>query len=194
MICKKELCLIRTGERTHSDFLILVDERENNFQNFLIFRRKDQLKNTYGNYKYVLSLVGILGAFSLSGINTAVIQSVAQGYEGALAQGFRLNLKYSAGIIGLSLALAFVTGNMFLGLFGSDVGIRLAAGDLEGLVALGGGPFGPAGRPMGGYVSLPAAWRGKPAKNTTWVAKALDHVGAMPPKAPKGRKGPARGR
>ena len=89
---------------------------------------------------------------------------------------------------------AFVNGNMFLALFGSDVGIRLAAGDVEGLVALGGGPFGPAGRPMGGYVSLPAAWRDKPAKNTKWVAKALNHVGAMPPKASKARKSTARGR
>jgi TfoX/Sxy family transcriptional regulator of competence genes len=92
---------------------------------------------------------------------------------------------------------AFVNGNMFLGLFGADVGVRLADGDLEDLVALGGGPFGPAGRAMGGYVSLPTAWRGKPAKNTTWAAKALDHVGALPPKtakAPKVRKGAGSGR
>lgn len=76
---------------------------------------------------------------------------------------------------------AFVNGNMFLGLFGSDVGLRLAASDLDGLTALGGGPFGPAGRPMGGYVSLPA-WRGKPAMNTTWVGKALEHAARCLPK------------
>ena len=85
----------------------------------------------------------------------------------------RVQIKPMFGNVG-----AFVSGNMFLGLFGSDVGVRLAATDLEGLLAFGGGPFGPAGRPMGEYASLPTAWRGKPAKNTTWVAKALDHVGA----------------
>ena len=80
---------------------------------------------------------------------------------------------------------AFVNGNMFMGLFGPDVGIRLPATEAEELLALGGGPFGPTGRPMRGYVSLPTAWRGKAAKNTAWVTRALDHVGGLPPKTPK---------
>jgi hypothetical protein len=36
---------------------------------------------------------------------------------------------------------------------------------------------------MGGYVTLPADW--KPAKAKPWIAKALEHVGAMPPKKKK---------
>ena len=38
---------------------------------------------------------------------------------------------------------------------------------------------------MGGYVSLPPAIIGT-AEGGRWVAAALDHVAALPPKAPKG--------
>ena len=52
---------------------------------------------------------------------------------------------------------AFVHGNMFAGLFGSSVGVRLAEPDAAVLSAVdGAGPFGPAERPMGGYLSLPS--------------------------------------
>ena len=51
---------------------------------------------------------------------------------------------------------AFVHGNMFAGLFGSAVGVKLAEPDAAELSAVdGAGPFGPAERPMGGYLSLP---------------------------------------
>jgi hypothetical protein len=56
----------------------------------------------------------------------------------------------------------FVNGDMFAGLFGSDVGVRLAPADQAELTARGGGPFGPPERPMGGYVGPPAAWRDRP--------------------------------
>ncbi len=51
---------------------------------------------------------------------------------------------------------AFVHGTRFAGLFGSAVGVRLAGPDAAELSAVEGtGPFGPAERPMGGYLSLP---------------------------------------
>jgi len=82
---------------------------------------------------------------------------------------------------------AFVNGNMFMGLFGADVGVRLAPADLAELQAVeGAAPFGPAERPMGGYVSLPASFRGQ-SSTQTWVARALEYVAAMPPKAVKAR-------
>lgn len=81
---------------------------------------------------------------------------------------------------------AFVNGNMFLGLFAADVGVKLDdAGRAELLAEDGAGPFGPAERPMGGYVSLPPAWRSSPGHAAGWVDRALAHVGAMPPKQPK---------
>jgi TfoX/Sxy family transcriptional regulator of competence genes len=79
----------------------------------------------------------------------------------------------------------FVNGNMFVGLFGSDVGVKLADADRERLLAEGGGPFGPVERPMGGYVSLPASWRADPARGVSWAERALAHVAMLPPKAPK---------
>jgi len=80
---------------------------------------------------------------------------------------------------------AFVNGNMFMGLFGSAIGVKLARGDAAALGEIeGAGPFGPAERPMGGYVTLPPALVGTP-DGDRWTAAALAHVGAMPPKAPK---------
>jgi TfoX/Sxy family transcriptional regulator of competence genes len=79
----------------------------------------------------------------------------------------------------------FVNGNMFAGLFGSDVGVKLGDADRDQLLADGGGPFGPAERPMGGYVSLPGAWRDDPAKAVFWAERALAYVATLPPKAAK---------
>ncbi|HSR84928.1 MAG TPA: TfoX/Sxy family protein [Streptosporangiaceae bacterium] len=86
---------------------------------------------------------------------------------------------------------AFVHGNMFAGLFGAAVGVRLADADRDELAAIGGsGPFGPAERPMGGYLSLPASWRDDPGRSADWVDRALAHVAAMPPKKAKAKATP----
>lgn len=84
---------------------------------------------------------------------------------------------------------AFVHGNMFAGLFGTSVGVKLDDAGLAELTAIdGSGPFGPAGRPMGGYISLPEGWRATPDVAAQWVERALAHVGSLPPKAPKAPK------
>ena len=81
---------------------------------------------------------------------------------------------------------AFVHGNMFAGLFGPAVGVRLDDAAREELESVDGtGPFGPAERPMGGYTSLPGAWRDSPDLAASWVERALAHVAAMPPKVKK---------
>jgi TfoX N-terminal domain len=80
---------------------------------------------------------------------------------------------------------AFVNGNMFMGLFGSSIGVKLAPADAERLRAEGGGPFGPEERPMSGWVTLPPAIIGT-TDGGRWVAAALDHIATLPPKAPKG--------
>jgi TfoX/Sxy family transcriptional regulator of competence genes len=82
---------------------------------------------------------------------------------------------------------AFVNGNMFAGLFGSDVGVKLDPAGLEELRALpGSGPFGPEQRPMGGYLSLPRGLSDE--ERTAWVDRARDHVATLPPKVKKPRK------
>jgi O-antigen/teichoic acid export membrane protein len=83
-------------------------------------------KEIYGNYKYILSLASILGAFSLTGISSAVLQAVSRGYEGALRQGFKINLRWSIFIfIGALCAGAYymVNGNASLGVSFFIIGI-----------------------------------------------------------------------
>jgi TfoX/Sxy family transcriptional regulator of competence genes len=82
---------------------------------------------------------------------------------------------------------AFVNGNMFAGLFGPDVGVKLDPEGLEELRALeGSGPFGPAERPMGGYLSLPASLSDEEA--AAWVERARAHIATLPPKVKKPKK------
>jgi TfoX/Sxy family transcriptional regulator of competence genes len=90
---------------------------------------------------------------------------------------------------------AFVNGNMFAGLFGSSVGVRLPDPERDELEAIdGSGPFGPAERPMGGYLALPAGWRASPDLAAEWVDKAHAYVGALPPKVAKPKKATGTGK
>jgi len=79
---------------------------------------------------------------------------------------------------------AFVNGNMFAGLFGEDVGVKLDADGLAELEGMpGSGPFGPAERPMKGWLSLPAELPDE--QKTAWTDRARDHIATLPPKAKK---------
>ena len=71
----------------------------------------------FGTYKFVISGAAIIGAFSLIGIGTAITQAVARGYEGALSQGTASYLKWSLGIVAMSIAISiyyFANGNSVL--------------------------------------------------------------------------------
>jgi TfoX/Sxy family transcriptional regulator of competence genes len=81
---------------------------------------------------------------------------------------------------------AFVNGNMFMGLFGPDIGVKLNQSDENRVREAGGGSFGPAERPMGGYVSLPDS--ATPGQLDDWINSALAYVASLPPKQPKARK------
>ena len=79
---------------------------------------------------------------------------------------------------------AFVNGNMFAGLFGTDVGVKLDDDVREELAGIdGSGPFGPEERPMGGYLSLPERFSDDEAR--VWMERARDYVATLPPKARK---------
>jgi len=83
---------------------------------------------------------------------------------------------------------AYVNGNMFMGLFGASIGVKLPGADQERLLAEdGAGPFGPPERPMGGYVALPHDWAKPSTQAAQWVDTSLAFVSAQPPKAPKKR-------
>ncbi len=53
-------------------------------------------KDVYGEYKYIIGIVALLSSFSLTGLSTAVFQSVASGFDGSLHEGFWENIKWSA--------------------------------------------------------------------------------------------------
>jgi TfoX/Sxy family transcriptional regulator of competence genes len=88
---------------------------------------------------------------------------------------------------------AFVNGNMFAGLFGDRVFVRLPPEARAELLAQpGAAPFAPmAGRPMTEYATLPAEWRGDPAAAQEWLRRSLEWAAALPlkeKKEPKGKK------
>jgi TfoX/Sxy family transcriptional regulator of competence genes len=84
---------------------------------------------------------------------------------------------------------AFVNGNMFAGLFGEDMFVRLSEDETAKVRKQGGRDFAPmAGRPMKGYVTVPSTWRSKPEPVKVWVKMALEQTGQMPPKAPTAKR------
>lgn len=58
----------------------------------------------YGSYKYVMSVVSIIGAFSLTGLGTTIVRKVARGDETALKRGFDRSLMWS-----IPMVLAFLS-------------------------------------------------------------------------------------
>ncbi|MCI4352555.1 MAG: TfoX/Sxy family protein [Thermoplasmata archaeon] len=86
---------------------------------------------------------------------------------------------------------AFVNGNMFMGVFGEKVFVRLSeeegrtAREREGLA-----PFEPMpGRPMRGYVVLPPKTLSDRVTARQWVSKSLTFAAGLPPKVPKRPRG-----
>jgi TfoX/Sxy family transcriptional regulator of competence genes len=80
---------------------------------------------------------------------------------------------------------AFVNGNMFCGLFGDDLVVRLPEPEIAKVKQQGGRDFEPmAGHKMGGYVRVPVDWT-KHAPASALIKRALTLARAMPPKAPK---------
>lgn len=75
-------------------------------------------RETYGKYQYLIAIFSILSIFTLPGIHTALVKSIAQGKEGTLGLAMREKIKW--GVIGSLLALAvaswyFLRGNPALG-------------------------------------------------------------------------------
>jgi TfoX/Sxy family transcriptional regulator of competence genes len=83
---------------------------------------------------------------------------------------------------------AFVNGNMFCGLFGDDLVVRLPEAEITAVKKRGGRDFEPmAGHKMGGYVMVPGDWRAKPAPAVALVKRSLAVTRAMPAKKPKSK-------
>lgn len=78
----------------------------------------------------------------------------------------------------------FVNGNMFVGIFGDELILRLPGDEIEKVKKSGGRDFEPmAGHKMGGYVVYAGAWQSKPPREL--IKSALEHARTMPAKKPK---------
>jgi TfoX/Sxy family transcriptional regulator of competence genes len=85
---------------------------------------------------------------------------------------------------------SFINGNMFTGLFGNQIFVRLPENDRFRLLEEEGtSEFSPMpGRAMKEYVTLPDIWRKEPDKIQEWLQKSLSWVGEMPEKVPAKKK------
>ena len=63
-------------------------------------------KEVYGLYSYIMSILGILTIFTLPGMNTAIVQAVAKGYDGVFIKGTKERLKWST----ISSSILFIMG------------------------------------------------------------------------------------
>lgn len=82
---------------------------------------------------------------------------------------------------------AFVNGNMFFGLFGDGLFLRLSDQDRRELLKNEGASFlePMRGRPMKDYVLIPETWRNKPDTIRSWIDRSLAFSSKLPPKKAK---------
>jgi TfoX/Sxy family transcriptional regulator of competence genes len=86
---------------------------------------------------------------------------------------------------------AFVNGNMFSGLYGSSLFVRLpdSSEKKELLAEKGAKLFEPMkGRQMKDYVCVPSEWLGNSAKVSPWIGKSLEFASSLPPKEKKNKR------
>lgn len=84
---------------------------------------------------------------------------------------------------------AFANGNLFMGVFGGSMFVRLSASDqTEAKATPGFVPFEPMpGRAMRAYWVLPKSILKNPAEAHRWVDRALTFALTLAPKRPKGK-------
>ena len=75
-------------------------------------------KEIYGQYGYIMSIIGILAIFTLPGMNTAITQAVARGHDRVLIEGTKEKFKWSIigsiAILGVG-AYYLLSGSILLG-------------------------------------------------------------------------------
>src|SRR6202521_1123196 len=88
----------------------------------------------------------------------------------------------------------FVNGNMFCGLLGEDLFVRVSDEDQARVRKQGGRAFEVMpGRAMTGYVVVPAGWQKKPDATRAWIVTALVFSRALPAKASARKAAPKKG-
>ena len=97
---------------TRGGFWLILGKIVFNISGFLLIIAFANLlsKEAYGTYQYVLSVASILAIPTLSGMNSAIVRAVAQGYEGSLLPAISTQIRW--GILG-GLASLGVAGYYF---------------------------------------------------------------------------------
>jgi TfoX/Sxy family transcriptional regulator of competence genes len=82
---------------------------------------------------------------------------------------------------------AFVNGNMFFGIFGGDLFLRLSPQDQQELLKNRGASLlePMKGRPMKDYIVMPTTWKNEPETVRSWVSRSLTWSAKLPPKKAK---------
>ena len=82
---------------------------------------------------------------------------------------------------------AFVNGNMFFGVFGNDLFVRLSDEHRDELLKKKGASLlePMKGRPMKEYVLIPGAWWTEPETVKLWLSRSLDWASKLPAKKTK---------
>ncbi|MCR2804023.1 TfoX/Sxy family protein [Paenibacillus soyae] len=85
---------------------------------------------------------------------------------------------------------AFINGNMFAGLFGEQIFVRLPEDLRAELLAIdGASEFSPMpGRAMKEYVALPVGWKQEPERITAWLERSFAWAETLPEKLPAKKK------
>lgn len=85
-------------------------------------------QETYGTYRFVLSVAGVLSAFTLPAMGTALIRAVARGMDGSVRRALEVRVKVGAlgAIVGLLIGLYyFIQGNYVLAIANLIVAVFL---------------------------------------------------------------------
>lgn len=60
-------------------------------------------QETYGQYKYILSITSLLGITALTGMDTSLVRSIINGYEGSLKSVIKIRIKW--GLLGMTAGI-----------------------------------------------------------------------------------------
>lgn len=68
---------------------------------------------TYGTYKYILSIAGILSISTLSGMGTSIMQSVSRGFDGSINKVIKTQIKYGliGSLAGITISIYYLLNN-----------------------------------------------------------------------------------
>lgn len=106
-------------------------------------------------------------------------------FHSVMPMDHRIQIKPMFGNLG-----SFINGNMFAGLFGPQVFVRLPENERLRLIEEeGSSAFSPMkGKPMKEYVTIPDSWRNEPEKVCGLLEQSISWVAEMPEKIPAKKK------